>query len=406
MLKSKYIFLIGIILIAFACDNLDISPSQADSFFKLYGSVESDKGVDVKCYNGGYLILSTITRVNNDESKNTEIALYQTDKYGNLLNNNVDTLFTSVRGGNNTASKLLLTSDGGFIVLGTVVDTANNNKTNIYVEKFKSYGTPEWEKIIGTNNDNEVGSSIKKASSGYIIAGSTDAENIGNSNSAGSKDVYMVKIDDNGNVEWTANHGGSGDDYSSDIILKDNGYVIIGTTNSFNEPGQAGTNIFIVETNLYGTSPDFITYGSSNNDYGRTLVRLEDGGYLILGTVENTEGKSNIYTLRVEDNIHNIVWNKEFGTTLNDFGYDVISFDEGFDIVGSKELTSGTAGYFLKIDGDGIALNGDGITYGGYGQSINCIEPTSDGGYIMVGNSGDEGSEMICLIKVNAEGEL
>lgn len=394
---SKYLVLL-IAILGNACDNLDISSNQADAFVKIYGSSYSDIGVDVKPFNNGYILLGTVTSENKQD-----IVLLQTDKFGNIKNGEIDTL-SSIRGGSNTASKILLTDDGGFLVLGTVEDTALNN-TNVYLNKFSAQKSIEWEQFIGGLN-NETAASIRRTPDGYIIAGSTDSENNGNSNPEGRKNVYMVKTDDNGNLQWTENHGGSGDDYSSDIILKNNGYVIIGTTNSFNEPGQSANNIFIVETNLNGTSPDFITYGSSNDDYGRTLIGLDGGGYLIIGTVENTEGKSNIYALRVEDNIHNILWNKEFGTTLNDLGYDVISSDERFVIVGSKELPSGTAGYFLKIDGDGIALNGEGITYGGYGQTIFAVESTSDGGFIMTGTSGAEGSEMICLIKVNSEGEL
>jgi len=45
-------------------------------------------------------------------------------------------------------------------------------------------------------------------------------------------------------------------------------------------------------------------------------------------------------------------------------------------------------------------------TYGGYGQTIYAIEPTSDGGFIITGSSGVAGNEMIYLIKLNSEGEL
>lgn len=399
MYKSKYILILGLVLSLLACDNLDISSNQADTFIKLFGSSNSDIGNDVKEFNGGYLILATMT----SEDENSEIVLIQTNKYGNQIPNGLDTL-SSLRGGNNKASKLLLTDDGGFIVLGTVEDTANNN-TDIYLNKFSSNVVSEWERFIGSAS-NEQGTALKKASSGYIIAGSTTSEDLGNGNNEGTKDIFLVKVDNEGNVEWTENHGGNADDYSSDVIVINNGYVVLGTTNSFDEPGQNNNNIMLVETNLNGGSPDFVTYGGSNNDYGQSLVELNDGGYLILGTVENTEGKSNIYALKVEDNIHNILWNKEFGTTLNDMGFDLLKSGVGFIIVGSKELSGGFAGYFFQIDNDGNEIVDNTNTFGGYGQIIYAIEPTSDGGYIMTGSSGAEGNEMVCLIKVNSNGEL
>lgn len=410
MHKTKYILILNLFISLFACENLDISIDQAGTFVKLFGLSNTEIGEDVKEFNSGYIILATITSTSDIE--NTEIVLLQTNKFGNLINNG-DTL-SSIRGGNNTASKLLLTDDGGFIVIGTVEDTVTNiineKNTNIYVEKFNSSITSEWEKFIGTNS-NEEGVAIKKASSGYIIAGSTDAADPSISNPEGNKDIYLVKIDDEGNVEWTENHGFAEDDYSGDVIVIDNGYIVVGTSI---HPDLATSNIMLCKSNLTGTSFDNTFYGGSNNDYGVAIVKVEDGGYIIVGNVEEIAGSnSNVYVVKVDD-LGSIIWDEEYGTTaLNDQGFDIIKSNGGYIIVGTKELPTGPAAYFLEIDSDGVILVGNtndevlnGITYGGYGQIIYSIESTSDGSYIMTGSSGVEGNEMICLIKVNSEGEL
>ena len=404
MCKLKYILIISLFISLFGCDNYDITSEQADTFVKVVGSRSSNTGMDIKDFNNGYLILATVTT-----SDNQEIVLLQTDKFGNLISNGVDTL-SSLRGGNNTASKLLLTLDGGFIVLGTVEDTANNN-TDIYLNKFSAGLTSDWEKTIGTSDD-ETAASIQITDDGYIIAGSTDAQDVGNDNSHGSLDIYLVKIDDQGNVEWTENYGGSGDEYASDVILINNGFLVVGTTNGFNGPGQAKDNIILVKTNTTGGDSDMETYGSSNNDYGNSLIKSSDGGFIILGTVEDVTGsKSDIYVIKLESEsesesyIHNIIWDiSHGGADLDDLGYEVIKSDGGYIIVGSKELETGYAGYFLKIDSEGEVITEQ--TYGGYGQTMNAIEATPDGGFVMTGSSGIEGSEMISLIKVNSEGEL
>lgn len=401
MFKIKYILVI-LIISFLACDNLDITSNQAETFVKVIGAGSNQIGNDIKEFNDGYLILATVT----SEKGKTEIVLMQTNKFGNLLINGVDTL-SSVRGGNNKASQILLTDDGGYIIIGTVEDTSGINNNNIFIEKFNSNGISEGESFFGDSENNEEGVAIKKASSGYIIAGSTDKE--------GNKDIYLVKIDDSGNLEWDQNHGGSGTDYSSDVIVINSGYVVIGTTNSFNlQPGQANNNIMLVETNQTGGSPDFITYGSSNNDYGESIVKLDDGGYLILGTVENlTRDNPSIYIIRAEDNIHSILWDDQYEEALPSHGYDIIKSNGGFVVVGDIELSSGLAASFFKIDSEGEILIGnlkdesrDGLTYGGFGQKIYSVEQTSDGGFIMVGSSGAEGNEKISLIKVNSEGEL
>lgn len=392
---SKYIVLL-LVMVVIACDNMDISSNQANAFFKIYGSNNSDMGVDVKAFNNGYLVLATVASENKKD-----IVLLQTDKFGNI-NAEIDTL-SNVRGGNNEASKLLLTEDGGFLVLGTVEDTAQNNK-HVYLSKFNAQKTSEWENFLG-GSDNETAAAIKKTNDGYIIVGSTDAQNIGNSNPQGFLDIYLIKIDTEGNIQWTSNHGGSGNEYASDVILVDNGYLVVGTTDGFDGPGQAKENIIVIKTNTYGGAPDMETYGSSNNDYGNSLINSADGGFLILGTVEDVTGaKSNIYVIKLGEDIHNILWSSSYGDANDDLAYEIERSNGGYIIVGSKELNTGYAGYFLKIDNDGQDILEN--TYGGYGQVIKSIQKTSDGGFIMTGSSGAEGSEMISLVKVNSDGEL
>jgi len=102
--------------------------------------------------------------------------------------------------------------------------------------------------------------------------------------------------------------------------------------------------------------------------------------------------------------LQNIIWERTFGSNLNDKGYDILIKDETIRVIGSQGSISGSFAYFLSIDTAGNSL--DQKLYGGYNQVLNSFEGTTDGGYIMVGTSGEEGNEQICLIKVNAQGEL
>jgi len=400
MSKSICIWILSFLLLFGACDNLEVTSDQSDTFIKLYGSWMADIGKDVKVYNDGYIILATSTTV-TDETK--EIVFLQTDRFG-FLKTDVDTLSTDWEG-NNYASKLLLTSDGGFIALGTVQDSLGDD-TDIYIEKFSSGFTSEWQKIIGTETNNETAASIKAVGGGYIVTGSTDEPNFGNNNAPGKLDIYLIKMDEQGNIEWTQNHGGNGDEYASDVILIEQGFMIVGTTNGFSGPGQSNNNMIVVKTNLNGSAPDMVTYGGSNNDYGTSLIQAVDEGYLILGTVEDVSGNSSdIYVVKIESDIHAITWSKVFGqTNLDDIGSDIITSDNGYIIAGSKEISSGFAGYFVELDATGEIVTEN--SYGGYGQMINSIESTLNGGYIMTGSSGVEGNEMISLIKVDSGGEL
>lgn len=407
----KYILYIELLLmfaLAFgSCDKMDISSEQANSFIKLYGDWSSDIGKDVKVFNGGYLILATTTSV---DSMNTNITIIQTDKYGNQKGK----VITIDGGANDQAGKLLLTDDGGFMVVGTCEDTVHiinpgqNQYYNqdIYLGKYNSNADLEWEKFIGTNNTLEQGAVVKKSTDGYIIAGNTDRFDPVTENPTGTKDVYLIKIDNVGNIEWDRNYGADKTDYASDIIVHNNGYLIIGSSNSFLENGQGLFDILLIKTNFTGIETHKYTYGSIYNDYGHAVIETEDG-YVFTGSVENISGNNaDIYVAKVDqEDILDIIWNESFGSTLYDQGFDIIRNNSGFVVVGSYEVSNGTtAAYYLNTDNDGNNLNDNII--GNYGQAIYSVEPTPDGGYIMVGSSGQVGNEMICLIKVNAEGEL
>lgn len=395
----KYTCGLVLILTIFSCDKLDISNVQADSFIKLFGSWSSDIGKDVKSFNNGYILLATIAHPNREDS---DIALIKTDKYGNQKG----VADTIDGGGDDFAAKLLLTDDGGFFILGTYKDTANNNQ-DIYLAKYNSEGNFDWNKFIGVNDVNENGAAIKKAQTGYIIAGSIDRNDDVTGNPKGIKDAYLVKIDDSGNVEWDRNYGADQFDYASDVIMHNSGYLIVGSSNSFTEESGLGQyDILLIKTNFNGGETHKFTYGGIYNDYGNSVVETTDG-FVFTGSKENINGDdADIYVAKVDkDNLLEIIWNKSFGDNLYDQGFDILKNENGFTVAGNYEISNGTtAACFLNIDSEGNELFEN--ILGSYNQSVNSVERISDGSYIMIGNSGQEGNEMICLMKLNYDGEL
>jgi len=384
----KHTFGLLLILSIFSCDKLEISSIQADSFIKLYGSGSSDFGVDVKPFNNGYILLAT-TNLNED----TDISLIKTDKYGNQEGE----MITFDGGGVDIAGSILLTDDGGFIVVGTSNDI-DNEKDDIYIAKYNSSGDLDWENFIGkSSGSNEEGAVIKKAQTGYIIAGSIGPKN--------SKDVYLVKIDDAGDFEWDNTFGVDKDDYASDIIMHNDGYLIIGSSNGYNSfDGLGGYDIILIKTNFNGDETHFHVYGNGNDDYGNSVIET-DTSFVFVGSREEISSNANVYVVMVDkENLLNKV-DFNFGSNLYNQGFDILKNQNGYTIVGSNEITIGTTeAYFLTIDDSGNQIVENSL--GSYNQSMKSIEKTSDGGYIMIGSSGFEGNEQICLMKVNSKGEL
>ncbi|MCX6012698.1 MAG: hypothetical protein NTV30_04690, partial [Chloroflexi bacterium] len=112
----------------------------------------------------------------------------------------------------------------------------------------KAYAAPipgaEWDVQYGGTSDDQ-GNSVKQTSDGgYITAGYT------NSKGAGGFDVWLVKSDANGTLQWDKTFGGTGSDYSYSVQqTADGGYVISGFTYS---KGNGASDIWLIKTDSSG----------------------------------------------------------------------------------------------------------------------------------------------------------
>ncbi len=391
---SKICFLTLATLILVSCNkDFTISPIQADSFIKLFGSFQWDQGVDVKqTADGGYAILGTTTTT----EKGTDLYLIKTDKYGNEE-------WSKTLGGkkNDVGSAFQVTSDGGFVLIGTITDTTSSetNYTDVFLVKISSSGNEEWSKQIG-GIGNQRGNYIQLTSDeGFIITGSTDPI------ISGETDVLLLKTNSLGDSLWSITTGFEGNDYGT-CVQEDNnsGYIIIGTTSKSNT-GQANTNILLVQTNYSGGIRTQGKFGGLGFDEGKKLQVLSDG-YVFTGTTTMGDTTSMIL-VKLEGNIYSDpVFEKQFGGSNLSEGNAVITTDDGgFALVGSLEFAASKDVYFIKTDEQGDEQINE--KFGGSSDETGfAVEQTSDGGFIIVGSTEFEGNSMITLIKINSEGKL
>jgi len=113
------------------------------------------------------------------------------------------------------------TSDGGYIGVGY-------SGYNILIVKLDSTGNGQWEKIYGGSSYDYAYSIQQTSDGGYIVAGETA------SFGSGDYDIWILKLDSTGGVQWQKTYGGSFDDSAASIQqTNDGGYIIAGKTNSF-----------------------------------------------------------------------------------------------------------------------------------------------------------------------------
>ncbi|MBI2966251.1 MAG: T9SS type A sorting domain-containing protein [Bacteroidetes bacterium] len=187
-------------------------------------------------------------------------------------------------------------ASNGDLVVGGLTTTGGGGK-NVYVVSLNSAGTAiNWTRIVGGSYVDAAFAMTLTPDGGFATAGYTL------SYGQGGEDVYVVKIDNSGNLDWTAAIGGTGNDRGHAIFTNANGNLVVtGHTNSF---GAGGLDFYIIELdNTNGTIITDQTAGEAGDEYAAATVPTGDGGFILGGTTSsNTLGGTDMYAVRVSPN--------------------------------------------------------------------------------------------------------
>jgi len=205
---------------------------------------------------------------------------------------------------------------------------------------------------------------------------------------------------------WGKTFGGASDDYGYSVQrTSDGGYVIAGRTGS---SGAGGDDVWLVKTDAIGHEVWDRTYGGAGGDIGYSVERTPDGGYVIAGSTESYgAGDWDVWLIKTDAD-GNKLWDRTFGGANGDEGYSVQPTSDGGYVVVGRTSSSGAGQddvWLIKTDADGNRVWDR--TFGGevsdYG---NSVRQTSDGGYVIAGTTWTYGVgwDDVWLIKTDAAG--
>jgi hypothetical protein len=183
--------------------------------------------------------------------------------------------------GDDIAYSMALTNDGGYALAGYT--QTEENKKDFFLVKTDSAGNKQWSQTYGTESDDIAYSVVQTQDGGYALAGY--------SGSVFASDFWLVKTDSAGNMQWNQRYGGPYPDLGAYSVVQtdDGGYALAGGL-SATQPADSVKDFGLVRTDPAGNQLRNQTFGGSSEDYATSMVRTDDGAYVLAGYSANILG--------------------------------------------------------------------------------------------------------------------
>jgi len=239
--------------------------------------------------------------------------------------------------------------DSSFIVTGTSSSFVEG-PSQAFLLKVDRLGDYEWSLPYGGAEEDGARRVLYSPNDGFYISGYT------NSKGNGAYDVYTFKTDLSGSLIWEKTFGGAGWEKTNDaILLNDTSQIIVGQTNS-------GTNgdddIYVLRINKEGDSLYTKQIGGTGDDFATSIDLLNDSIVIIGGSVYNVDSsssKGNLIAMHIDGTI---LWSREYGSDGNFWFNDITIEDSLIYVVGKyyNDTVSDYEGYSGVISYDGSVI--------------------------------------------------
>jgi len=184
------------------------------------------------------------------------------------------------------------TSDNGYVIAGYTRSNGDGSY-DVYVIKTDSNGNVKWTSSFGGNNDDQAYSIVQQRD-GYVVTGHSKSKNV-----LANSDVYVIKLDLEGKKVWEKFFGASDTIEESRSIqnTRDGGYIIVGKTNQYT---YGANDVYLLKLDSDGNEQWSQVFGGENDDYGYSVAQTSDGGFILAGQTKSFGTGGNAYIIKTE----------------------------------------------------------------------------------------------------------
>jgi hypothetical protein len=206
-----------------------------------------------------------------------------------------------------SASSIQETNDAGYIIAGYTYSSGAGY--DIWILKLDSEGDMKWQRTYGGSNGDFPHFVQQTSDEGYIVSGCTFS--FGN----GSRDGLIIKLTSTGDIEWQHSYGGSDSDCVHSIQQTSNGgYIAEGFTDSF---GAGSKDIWILKLDSTGEiSPSYDFMGSSYATITDSFVTHQDT-YITPQKTTVTPFDTSVFPQDTEATVTLLCSNQEYTLTIS-----------------------------------------------------------------------------------------
>ena len=255
-------------------------------------------------------------------------------------------------------------ADGSYVVVGSTLSFAAGS-FDVWVTRLDENGAPLWQRTYGGTDFESAFSVIASGDGGVVFTAFIGAGSFGGA----AQDAWVVRLDAAGDIVWQKIFTESGFDQIRAVkLLPDGGFALAG----FTSPAFAPIDLLVIRVDSAGNTIWEKFYPATGS--GQGMVVAADGHLLVTGLTDDSP--SDLYLTKIDSSTGAVIWANQYGGAGSERGNDLVELPGGSIVVSGRTSSFGAGdddAWVIRTDSTG-QLEWE-VSFGGSGNdSASGIE--------------------------------